>query len=414
MEYDDKMIHKYKENIQDGDLSIGELERGDSEITNLRFLEQFNIQTLTLFISNQLSVKFRNYMIKELSIWNLDKYQKLINVLQVDDLELENLEVLKLEDNNLENNQLYNLVKFKKLHSLNVSKNKVDLTHIHCVTSITELSMGGCGLKNIDQLQSLINLEDLDLSSNILENQQLKNLFTFNKLHSLNVSKNKVDLTHIHKVTSLTKLTMQTCYLSNIDQITSLVNLEKLVLSFNQNVLFKHNNITESVKKCGLNNIDQISSLANLKDLDLSGNNIDISPLYQVNSLTKLSIVSCGLKNIDQVAPLTNLEVLYISCNHLQTIDSIRQLVNIKELDISWNSNINISPLKDVVSLIKLSVHGCELTQLSALKHLVNLQFLDISCNYNIIITELQHLTNLTVLNTVVGPRNAFLNQEEE
>ncbi|CAL6002332.1 leucine-rich_repeat domain-containing protein [Hexamita inflata] len=216
---------------------------------------------------------------------------------------------------------------------------------------------------NVDDSE-LENLEVLNLYRNSLENDQLYNLAKFKKLHTLNISENKVDLTHIHNITSLTKLTMGIC---------------------------------------GLKNIELISSLVNLKDLDISYNNFitDIVPLHKLNSLTTLSLRQCDLMKIDQIAQLTTLEVLDISDNQLYTIDSIRFLVNLKELNISSNMYIDINPLKDLVGLIKLNMKNCNLKQLRALKPLINLQDLDLSFNYNynINISELQYVKNLTHLN---------------
>ncbi|CAL6002438.1 DUF2252_family protein [Hexamita inflata] len=152
--------------------------------------------------------------------------------------------------------------------------------------------------------------------------------------------------------------------------------------------------------ECGLQNIDLISSLVNLEELDISLNrNVDLSQLWQVRSLTKLSVRQCGLTNIDQITQLINLEVLNVADNSLLTINSIGSLLNLKELDINYNKLIDITPLKSLVGLIKLNLSQCRLTQLSALQHLINLQTLDISYNYNINISELQYLKDLTYLN---------------
>ncbi|CAL6063436.1 leucine-rich_repeat domain-containing protein [Hexamita inflata] len=356
-EYDAKMTRKYEGKIKDGYLQIGDLfDGGDPEVTSLRFLEKFNIQTLKLNISSDMSVKLRSNTLKKLNVvtYNLllnqneeqhddnedddeDDQPQRLNM-QVDDLELENLEVLKLENNKLENNQLYNLAKFKKLHTLNVSDNKIDLTHIHIVRSLTNLSMRECGLKNIDLISSLVNLEELDLSLN-----------------------RDIDLNPLRKLKSLTTLYLRECGLTRIDQITSLVNLQELDISLNED--------------------------------------LDLNPLRKLKCLTTLYLRNCGLTNIDQIALLINLEVLDIAYNQLLTINSLSSLVNLKQLDISSNYKIDITSLKDLVGLIKLNMQSCNLRQLSALKSLINLQHLDFSYNPNIIITELQYLRNLTHLN---------------
>ncbi|CAL6032370.1 internalin [Hexamita inflata] len=296
-EHDEQMTIAYEGKIYDGDsLYIGNLASGDPEVTNLRFLEKLHIQTVWIYVNEKMNLKLRHSTIKNLT---MDKYVHfegdtvlLLNLI-VDELELENLEVLTLQNNNLGNDQLFNLAKFKKLHTLNVSKNSVDLTHIHNVTSLTTLYMVECGIKNIELIASLINLEDLDLSIN--------------------------------------------------------------------------------------------------KDLN-------INPLCKIISLTKLCLSDCNLKQIDQMGSLTNLNFLNLSNNLLQNVDSIRKLVNIKELNISQNKNLDISPLKELFGLVKLDLTDCDLRQLIALKPLINLQILDISNNPNVNITELQYLKNLLTL----------------
>ncbi|CAL6002252.1 leucine-rich_repeat domain-containing protein [Hexamita inflata] len=292
-EYDEYMTRRYESKIIYGNLKIVI----DQEVTNLRFLEKLDISTLNLYISSDTSVWLRSNTLKKLTVLNYmdsDAEQQNRLNLNVDNLELENLEVLDLEDIKLVNGQLYNLAKFKKLHTLNASKNKVDLTHIHVVTSLTSLDMQGCGLMNVDQISSLINLKELNLSLN--------------------------------------------------------------------------------------------------RDMDLS-------QLWQVRSLTKLSMASCGLKNTDQIERLINLEFLNLASNQLFTINSVGLLVNLKELNISFNKQIDITPLKYLTGLIKLNMSCCELIQVSALKPLINLQTLDLYANHYINVSELQYLKNLKYLN---------------
>ncbi|CAL6002324.1 leucine-rich_repeat domain-containing protein [Hexamita inflata] len=335
--------------IIDGKLEIGHPFGGYPEVTNMRFLETFDIQTLTLFISNDLSVKLRSSLLQELSIFNIREYgqdkgrQKQRLNMQVDDLELENLEVLKLENNKLEDYQLYNLAKFKKLHTLDVSENQVDLTHIHSVTSLTKLSMRYCSLKNIDLISSLVNLQELNLSGNT-----------------------SIDLSPLYKLKSLTKLYMRQCELKNIDQIVLLTNLDVLEVSLNQ---FK--------------TINQIYLLANLKVLNISWNKqIDISPLKVLVGLIKLNLRSCELTQLSALKHLTNLQ----------------------DLDISHNSDIIITELQYLKNLKFLNLQYCNLVSIYVLRPVVNLEELNISKN-NIVYLD-AHLNEMKKLQTFRVERN--------
>ncbi|CAL6011207.1 leucine-rich_repeat domain-containing protein [Hexamita inflata] len=340
-EYEAKMILKYAGKIKDSNLEIGNPYGGDSEVTNLRFLEKFDIQTLKLHIRNDMSVQLRSSLLKELSIFNEREYgqdkgrQKQRLNMQVDDLELENLEVLKLENNKLEDYQLYNLAKFKKLHSLDVSENKIDLTHIHSVTSLTKLSMASCELKNIDQITSLVNLKEFDLSGNI-----------------------DLDVSPLYKLKSLTKLHMRQCELKNIDQIVQLTNLDVLEVSHNQ-----------------LKNINQIYLLVNLKELGISQNSeIDITPLKNLVGLIKLNLSFCALTQLSALKPL----------------------INLQDLDISYNPNIIITELQYLKKLTHLNLEYCNLVSIYVLRPLVNLEELNISKN-NIVYLD-AHLNEMKKL----------------
>ncbi|CAL6093155.1 leucine-rich_repeat domain-containing protein [Hexamita inflata] len=330
-EYDEQMTQKYQEVIQDGNLIIS----GDSDITSLKFIEKFNIQTLKLSIND--SIKLQSKTIKELTIQlPLFQEEQILN-LNIDDLELENLEVLLLNNNNLENDQLNNLSKFKKLRNLDVSCNNVDLTHLHNVTSLTKLSMQACGLQNIEQITSLLNLKDLDLKIN-----------------------RDIDICPLYQLISLTKLNIQSCNLKQIDKIGQLINLQVLDLSDN---LLQH--------------INSISRLVNLKELNIMSNEgVDITPLGDLPGLVSLDLESCGLKQLSALKPLVNLQFL----------------------DVSFNSNINISDLCFLRSLTNLLLVKCDLVSIYALKSLVNLEILNISYNNIVYLDVVCNMTNLQEL----------------
>ncbi|CAL6011204.1 Conserved_hypothetical protein [Hexamita inflata] len=335
--------------IIDGKLEIGHPFGGYPEVTNMRFLEQFDIQTLEIHISSDMSVQLRSSLLQELSIFNIREYgqdkgrQKQRLNMQVDDLELENLEVLKLENNKLEDYQLYNLAKFKKLHSLDVSFNKIDLTHIHMVLSLTKLSMRYCSLKKIDLISSLVNLQELNLSGNT-----------------------SIDLSPLYKIDSLTKLSMNNCDLKNIDQIAQLTNLE--VLDISDNLLLR---------------IDSIHLLVNLKELNISSNKqIDVTPLKDLIGLIKLNMQSCNLRHLSALKPLTNLQ----------------------DLDLSYNPNIIITELQYLKNLTRLHLEYCNLVSVYVLRPLINLEELNISLN-NIVHLE-ANLNEMKKLQTLMLDNN--------
>ncbi|CAL5974904.1 class_1 internalin InlA [Hexamita inflata] len=362
---------------QDGNLEIGDqFNWGDPEVKNLWFLEKFDIQTLKLYIRNDMYVKLRNNTLKELKVHNcldqdyIDRQQRL----NVDDLELENLEVLDLLNINLDNDQLFNLAKFKKLHSLNISYNNVDLTHVHMVSSLTKLYMRHCGLKNIDQISSLVNLEELDVSRNT-----------------------DLDLGSLCKLQSLTKLSMNNCGLKNIDQIVPLITLQALDISENQ-----------------LQIIDSIGQLINLKELDIRSNKqIDIAPLKDLVSLIKLNLQYCKISQIS---------ILYIEQCKLRdnvTLSLMQEIFNnlrnqpdlqyVHAVDQTCHNYIiqHYITLQYLKKLTNLNLESCNLVSVYVLRPLINLEYLNISNNKIVYldanIKEMKKLENFSVNNNLIS-----------
>ncbi|CAL6031565.1 DUF3888_domain-containing protein [Hexamita inflata] len=320
-EYNAKMTLKYEDKIKFGNLEIGDRDRDyiDSEVTNLMFVEKFNIQTLKLCISIDMYVKLRSNTIKEL-ILGTQRYKgnKLLNF-KVDDLDLENLEVLDIQCNNLENHQLYNLIKFNKLHSLDVSRNKVDLTYILNVTNLTKLFMRECGLNNIQLITSLVNLEELDLSYNT-----------------------KLDLSPLCKVKSLIKLTMIGCGQNN--SISLLINLKELDISQNWGLdITSLKDLVSLIKlnlsSCNLKQISALKYLINLQNLNLSNNTvINITELQYLKNLKRLNLDSCRIISIYILQPLLNLEELRISCNRILYLDAnLNEMKKLEYLKVNYN-----------------------------------------------------------------------------
>ncbi|CAL6032382.1 Conserved_hypothetical protein [Hexamita inflata] len=307
-EYDAKMTHKYENKIHNGSLEIGDLQNGDPEVTNLKFLEKFNIQTLTLFINNLMSFKLRNGTIKEL-IFKLPISMKhqVVNW-TANYLELETLEILDLQSQNLENNQLYNIAKFKKLRTLDVSENNVDLTHIHVVTSLTKLFMYRCDLKDINQIAPLINLEVLNVSSN-----------KFNNINSI------CNLVH------LKELKINWNNQLDITPLRSLVSLIKLDLGF-----------------CGILQLSALKPLINLQDLDIQGNSkINITELQYLKNLTHLNLIRCDLVSICVLRPLLKLQNLDIAYNEIVYLDAnFNEMEQLEELRVYDNLVSDFSSLE--------------------------------------------------------------------
>ncbi|CAL6011187.1 leucine-rich_repeat domain-containing protein [Hexamita inflata] len=361
-EYDAKMTLKYAGKIKDGNLEIDNSHDVDPEITNLRFLEKFDIQMLKIRIRIYMHVKLRSNTIKALNLGNqrITIENQLLN-LKVDDLELENLEVLELENNKLENDQLYNLAKFKKLNTLNVSNNNVDLTHIHTVSSLTKLTLQECGLKNIKQIASLVNLKELDLSKNT-----------------------DLDLSQLCKLQSLTKLSIYNCGFKNIDQFVLLTNLEVLVISYNL-----------------LKNISSIGKLVQLRELDISWNtNLDIAPLKDLVGLIILNLSGCDLRQLSALKPLINLQTLDLTSNYCINISELQYLKNLTHLYLADCYLVSVYVLRPLVNLEELYISHNKIVYLDAnINEMTNLKELHVQGNSISDFTSVEKHSNYNNIN---------------
>ncbi|CAL5979585.1 leucine-rich_repeat domain-containing protein [Hexamita inflata] len=245
---------------------------------------------------------------------------------------------------------------------------------------------GDSELKSIEFIK-LLNLQKLELinCNNIipkLESQSITELHIENNNY-LNLNELQLDNLEIFKYY---KLISERC-----DQIVNL-NFAKEIVQFN-----------------------------NLKQLYLDRCRVDISPLQQIISLTKVQLNQCSLEKIEFLRPLINLTDLslfgneYIEINQLQyltqlkkldlglcgliKIDALSTLINLTDLSLYGNEKLDIGPLQHLTRLITLNLDSCNLVSLEALRPLVNLMDLSLYGNENIDIAPIQFLKQLTKLN---------------
>ncbi|CAL6035007.1 Conserved_hypothetical protein [Hexamita inflata] len=214
---------KYQRKINNGSLVIRTNSRSKPELTSLSFIEQLNVQKLRIYSNNQTKLKFRSSTIVELIL-----ELRVQPEMKVDDFELENLEILVLKETKLQNNQLYNLQKFLKLRSLDISNNyNIDLVHIHNVISLTYLNLSYCYLKQINQIESLVNLEELDLTQNLLKNiDSIQFLVNLKKLTADDNS--GLDITTVKYQNSLENFSVQYCELKAFSTQQYFINFENI------------------------------------------------------------------------------------------------------------------------------------------------------------------------------------------
>lgn len=213
----------------------------------------------------------------------------------------------------------------KYLKKIDLSAEPYDPFHAPFVNMISEITSG---------IGNLTNLEELDLSSNIISAispeivkcQNLRYLYlgrnfikeipeelcNLGKLDSLNLRYNGIELlpSFIGRLTNLTWLSLSGNSLKTFPkEIGTLAKLETLLAEENK------------IKKLPR----EICFLINLVKLNLRGNQIELLP--------------------DEIGQLTNLKTLNLENNNLISLpESILKLTNLEELRLSGNADLNSPP----------------------------------------------------------------------
>ncbi|CAL6069665.1 leucine-rich_repeat domain-containing protein [Hexamita inflata] len=242
LDYTDEFRNQIKDNI----LKI----YSNSNLYNIEFLNDCEIEALHLFDCNKVIPKLNNPRIKFLELNNC-------KIKRLDELQLPNLEVLELKDNSKEgNNILKSLGKFKKLKGLLLRG------YIHLDLKLipkfqfTKIGFAACGLANIESLTQFTNLANLSLS---------------------NIS--DLDIIKFSQMVQLTKLELSCCSLQNVNPLKSLVNLNVLNLSQNKNLnihplQFLKQLTMLNLEQCALIDLTYLKPLIHLEQLNVSRNNI--------------------------------------------------------------------------------------------------------------------------------------------
>jgi Leucine-rich repeat (LRR) protein len=152
----------------------------------------------------------------------------------------------------------------------------------------------------------------------------------------------------LSELTRIKTLEIYNCpNVKNINPLSSLVNLETLYLTHNNNYDYR-----------------DIASLQKLESLIIGGDHlgeIDLSSIERLHYVKFLTLTNgfaaAKIKNINELQNLTNLETLNIS--------------GVANLDLSWASNL--------YSLTKLSLDFCTVNDVSPLANLPNLAEVDLS-----------------------------------
>ena len=147
---------------------------------------------------------------------------------------------------------------------------------------------------SVEELQSLVNLEELHISEN-LSIGNLNALHKFVRLKKLSINSTSVtDISPLFDLTTIQVLDISKNPISSIEQIARLVSLRELY-----------------VRNTSIEDLEPISLIVNLEKLDIGGTRIkSLKYLPSLTGLKELYINNTRIKNIKPLYNIPNLEFL--------------------------------------------------------------------------------------------------------
>ena len=208
---------------------------------------------------------------------------------------------------------------------------------------ITSLELSGENRDNSGKITSLTglsafyNLENLDLSGNLIEN--IEELSSMTSLRHLDLSGNRImDVTALGTLSSLGYLDLMENEISEVESLLSLYNL--YILDISKNVI---------------SSIDGISALSGLKLLYVSDNQItDIRPVESLRELVGLTAGDNMIDDISALKQLKELTLLYLQNNRIEDISPVAELDKLEYLAIFGNPIRDYGPLDKLPSSVEI------------------------------------------------------------
>ncbi|BBG96923.1 disease resistance family protein / LRR family protein, partial [Prunus dulcis] len=280
---------------------------------------------------------------------------------------LTNLRNLRLSSCNLVGRILSSFGNLKELQNLDLSDNQLqpeNLNWLPALSSLTDLYLSGNfngsqipdfigSLTNLSSFGNLTQLQNLDLSNNQLQPENLNWLPALSSLTDLDLSRNNLSLpppptpilsTTLYKTNSSTSL----AYYKPCSSYLSNNNLSGFIPDFTANMSslagldLSNNNLTGFIP-------DFIGNMSSLADLDLSNNSLTgFIPDFigNMSSLVHLDLSDNQIEgaNPNSFARLCNLQTLWLQTNHLSgQLSKFVQLLprcaqnSLKDLQLSEN-----------------------------------------------------------------------------
>lgn len=296
------------------------------------------------------------------------------------------------------------LTSIESLRMRNVSssnKQAIDLTPLQKLITLKEIDFLGTTVTNTDALNTLINLEKINLSdSKIASIQFLTNtplvkelvlagsnhtfanyepLQTIKKLRVLDIQRNTQatdgNLSILQNLQELRELNISDCNgittLQFIEQCTKMVELYAAnctnIVNYSpiQNlILLKKMNLSGS----SITDLAILSNKSDLRDLNISKTAIsDISTLHMCAAIERLDISNTQVTDITTISRLWKLKRLSIAHTKVASIEALSANFELTDLDASFTEVSDLAPVSNCKKLTNIIVYSSKVTDIKAL-----------------------------------------------
>ncbi|GGH11524.1 stalk domain-containing protein [Paenibacillus segetis] len=253
--------------------------------------------------------------------------------------------------------------------------------------SLTNVSLAGKGIKDLQGLEYAVNITELDLDNNTITD--LTPLKKLTKIRSLSLKDNQISsIEDLSALKDLKYLEVSWNQISSLDVVKQLPSLIELVADHNQisNTQGLSSAAELSYLKMSDNAIEDIAPLGNIKKLtylNVSYNKIkDFAPLRKLSkSLTYLGIDGDQVTDLKMIEGFYNLEGLSASNNNIESLAPLAKLTNLSSLDLSSNKIKDLDPLQHLNKLSTLYLDNNRVWNLEPLRNLKALNILNLSNN---------------------------------
>lgn len=219
---------------------------------------------------------------------------------------------------------------------------------------------GAPHIESLDGIESLVNLEDLNLAHNGISD--VTPLVGLKKLARLDLGFNEIEV--VQSLPRALHIDLNHNRVSTLAWVNSTPTVRTLLVEYNNIAdlapLAALDGLAElRVSGNHLSSLDGLEGASQLKYLDASSNEIGrIDAIASLKLMTLLQLSGNQISDLRPLAGLTELRQLDLSANQVSDVGPLTSLYNLKVINLSNNPLRSIEPLLGLGELHELGVRG--------------------------------------------------------